>query len=136
MDNADLTQPAFVFWMRCSKLRPGGVTRFDRLDDAVNCVMQHALARTAPVAWIKTMNRHLDMDQIRNIARHSGLVSYLSKSEQGLSACVESAAPAPGASKLKRRQRAPIGREEAPAKVDQPGLPNQRGDRRDDHHAL
>ena len=78
-NNDDLTQPAFVFWMQVSKLRAGGVTRFDRLEDAVQCVMQHAFARNAPVAWIKTMNRHLDMDQIRSIARHSGLVSYLSK---------------------------------------------------------
>ena len=75
MDDLELTQPAFVFWMRSSKLRPGGVTRFDRLEDAVECIMQHAFARTAPVAWIKTMNRHLDMDQIRSIARHSGLIT-------------------------------------------------------------
>jgi hypothetical protein len=27
------------------------------------------------------MNRHLDMDQIRSVARHSGLVSYPSKAE-------------------------------------------------------
>jgi hypothetical protein len=83
MDDVELTQPAFVFWMRSSKLRPGGVTRFDRLEDAVDCVMQHAFARTASVAWIKTMKRHLDMDQIRSIARHSALVSYASKTEQG-----------------------------------------------------
>lgn len=96
MDDAELTQPAFVFWMRLSKLRPGGVTRFDRLEDAVDCVMQHAFARTAPVAWIKTMSRHLDMDQIRSMARHSGLVSYLSKTEQGApgETANEAAAPA------------------------------------------
>lgn len=83
MDNVDLTQPAFVFWMRRSKLRSGGVTRFDRLEDAVNCVMQHAFARSEQIAWIKTTSRHLDMDQIRNIARHIGLVSFLSKTEEG-----------------------------------------------------
>ena len=94
MDNGDdLTQPAFVFWMQVSKLRAGGVTRFDRLEDAVQCVMQHAFARTAPVAWIKTMNRHLDMDQIRSIARHSGLVSYLSKTEPATKG--EATAPTP-----------------------------------------
>ena len=82
MDHVDLKQPAFVFWIRSSKSRLGGVTRFDRLEDAVNCVMQHAFARTTAVAWIKTMNLHLDMDQIRSIARHSGLVSYLSKTGQ------------------------------------------------------
>jgi hypothetical protein len=46
--------------------------------------MQHLGARTEPVAWIKTSNGHLEMDQIRGIARHSGLVSFLSKTEQGV----------------------------------------------------
>jgi hypothetical protein len=70
MGNVDRTRPAFVFWLRGARAgRPGGVTRFDRLEDAVNCVMQHAFARTEQVAWIKTMDRHLDMDQIRNVAR-------------------------------------------------------------------
>jgi hypothetical protein len=32
------------------------------------------------------MDRHLDMDQIRNVARHSGLVSYLSKTEEASNA--------------------------------------------------
>jgi hypothetical protein len=87
MGNVDLTLPAFVFWLRGSRAgRPGGVTRFDRLEDAVNCVMQHAFARTEQVAWIKAMDRHLDMDQIRNVARHSGLVSYLSKTEEASNA--------------------------------------------------
>ena len=83
MDDPELTQPAFVFWMRSSKLRPGGVTRFDRLEDAVECIMQHAFARTAPVAWIKTMNRHLDMDQIRSIAGQSGLITEEVPNAQG-----------------------------------------------------
>jgi hypothetical protein len=96
MDNVDLTRPAFVFWMRRSQAgRLGGVTRFDRLEDAVNCVMQHAFARTEPVAWIKTMDRHLDMDQIRSVARHSGLVSYVSKTEAGSSTSVEGKKSAP-----------------------------------------
>ena len=81
MDKVELTQSAIVFWMPSSRLQPGSVTRFDRLEDAVDRVMQHALARTAPVAWIRTMNQHLDMDQIRSIARHSDLVSYLSKTD-------------------------------------------------------
>ena len=87
MPDVDLTLPAFVFWLRGSRAgRPGGVTRFDRLEDAVNCVMQHAFARTDQVVWIKTMERYLDMDQIRNVARHSGLVSYLAKAEEASNA--------------------------------------------------
>jgi hypothetical protein len=87
MSNVDLTLPAFVFWLRGSRAgRPGGITRFDRLEDAVNCVMQHAFARTEQVAWIKTVDRHLNMDQIRNVARHSGLVGYLSKTEEASNA--------------------------------------------------
>ena len=90
MGNVDLTLPAFVFWLRGSRAgRPGGITRFDRLEDAVNCVMQHAFARTEQVAWIKTMDRHLNMDQIRNVARHSGLVGYLSKTEEVSNASAE-----------------------------------------------
>jgi hypothetical protein len=84
MNDVELNGPAFVFWMRRSKTgRPGGVTRFDHLEDALNCVMEHAFARSEQVAWIKTMNRHLDMDQIRNVARQSGLVSYLSRTGDG-----------------------------------------------------
>jgi hypothetical protein len=87
MPDVDLTLPAFVFWLRGSRAgRPGGITRFNRLEDAINCVMQHAFARSEQVAWIKTMDRHLDMDQIRSVARHSGLVSYLSKAEEASNA--------------------------------------------------
>jgi hypothetical protein len=81
MDNVDPTQSAIVFWMPSSRFQPGKVTRFDRLEDAIDSVMQHALARTAAVAWIRTTKEHLDMDQIRSIARHSELVSYLSKND-------------------------------------------------------
>jgi hypothetical protein len=94
MGNVDLTLPAFVFWLRGSRAgRPGGVTRFDRLEDAVNCVMQHAFARTEQVAWIKTMDRHLDMDQIRKVAQHSGLVSFLSKTEEASTASPKTHGP-------------------------------------------
>jgi hypothetical protein len=72
---------------------PAGVTRFDRLEDAVNCVMQHAFARTEQVAWIKAMDCHLDMDQIRNVARHSGLVSFLSKTEEASTASAKAHGP-------------------------------------------
>jgi hypothetical protein len=73
----DLTQPAIVFWMRQSKFQPGRVTRFDHLEEAVNCVMQHWLAPSDPVAWIRTTNRHLDMDQIRGIGRSKGPKTHL-----------------------------------------------------------
>ena len=79
MEEVDLKQPAFVFWMHPSRLGPGRITRFDDLERAVDCVMQHSLARTTQIAWIKTVTQHLDMDQIRAMARHAGLVSYLSK---------------------------------------------------------
>jgi hypothetical protein len=81
MDQVDLTQPAFVFWMRASKFKPGRITRFDQLEKAVQCVMQHALARTASVAWIKTMNQHLDMQDIRRIARQASLLGFLSNTD-------------------------------------------------------
>ena len=91
MESVDFTQPAIVFWIRSPNLQPGAITRFDRLDDAVHSVMEHASARSAPLAWIKTMGRHLDMDEIRNIARHSGLVGYLSRTDQEVDASVNDA---------------------------------------------
>jgi hypothetical protein len=105
MDDLEPTQPVYVFWMRSSKLRPGGVTRFDRLEDAVECVMQHAFARTASVAWIKTMNRHLDMDQIRSLSRHSGLVSYLSKTEPGTNSSETVRLTSPSRDEVSSRQQ-------------------------------
>jgi hypothetical protein len=82
LNSVDLAQPAFVFWMRSSRFQPGRVTRFDHLAKAIDCVMQHSFAQSAQVAWIKTRDRHLDMDKIRKIAHHSDLVGFLSKTKQ------------------------------------------------------
>ena len=78
---------------------------FDRLEDAAECVMQHAFARTAPVAWIKTMNRHLDMDQIRSLSRHSGLLSYLSKTEPGTNSSETVRLTSPSRDEVSSRQQ-------------------------------
>ena len=95
MGNVGLTQPAIVFCMRSPNLQPGAVTRFDRLDEAVQSVVQHASRPTAAVAWIKTGDRHLDMDEIRNLARHAGLVSYLSRTEHETSTSAREACTKP-----------------------------------------
>jgi hypothetical protein len=75
MDDLDLAQPAFVFWMNDT----GGVTRFERLDDAIQSIMQTGCAKTAPIAWIQTRDRHLSMDEIRSIAKRSSLTWRLSQ---------------------------------------------------------
>jgi hypothetical protein len=68
MEELDLAQPAIVFWERHCECR-GEITRFERLRDAIQCVMQTPSAGTVPVAWISTRDRHLAMDEIRAVAR-------------------------------------------------------------------
>jgi hypothetical protein len=71
----DLSKPAIVFWIH----QPGEITSFDRLRDAVLSVMQIPTAKTAPVAWIRTTDRHIEMDEIRAIALRFSLTWRLSQ---------------------------------------------------------
>ena len=71
MEELDLTQPAIVFWMH----HPGEITRFERLQDAVHSVMVTPSA-TFSIAWIRS-DRHIDMEEIRQIERRSILSRYL-----------------------------------------------------------
>jgi hypothetical protein len=68
-EETDFGQIAFVFWDQHPGMQPGQVTRFDRLDDAIDSVMQEPSAQTERVAWIRTSDRHLSMEEIRVIAR-------------------------------------------------------------------
>jgi hypothetical protein len=68
MSEIDLAQPAIVFWLEYRGTGPGAITRFDHLADAIGSVMEQPSARTVAVAWIKTMDHHLEMEQIRAIA--------------------------------------------------------------------
>jgi hypothetical protein len=79
MGKPDVGQPAIVFWVRASTLQPGTITRFDRPEDAIHSIMADPFAPTTTVAWIKTIDRHIDMEEIRRIARRSNLASYLSR---------------------------------------------------------
>jgi hypothetical protein len=69
----DLNQPAIVFWTH----HPGEITRFDRLEDAVQSVMLTPSAKMFSIAWIKTRDREIEMEEIRQIARRSILSRYL-----------------------------------------------------------
>ena len=73
MDALDLDQPAIVFWMH----HPGEITRFDRLEDAVHSVMMTPSAKLSSVAWITTRDRHIEMEEIRQIERRSILTRHL-----------------------------------------------------------
>ena len=73
MEELDLTQPAIVFWMH----HPGEITRFERLEDAVHSVMVTPSAKLFSIAWITTRDRHIDMEEIRQIERRSILSRYL-----------------------------------------------------------
>ena len=73
MEDLDLNQPAIVFWMH----DPGEITRFDRLEDAVHSVMVKPSAKLFSIAWIRARDRHIEMEEIRQIARRSILSRYL-----------------------------------------------------------
>jgi hypothetical protein len=70
-----LNQPAIVFWIE----RPGEITRFERLRDAIRAVMRTQVTTNAPVAWISTMDRHLTIEEIRQLARGFSLSWRLSQ---------------------------------------------------------
>jgi len=74
MEDLDLAQPAIVFWMHHS-----GITRFERLGDAIQSVMHIPLAKTASVAWIRTKDCNIAMDEIRLIAQRFSLTWRLSQ---------------------------------------------------------
>ena len=73
MEELDLDQPAIVFWMH----HPGELTRFDRLEDAVHSVMLTPSAKMFSIAWIKTRDREIEMEEIRQLERRSILSRYL-----------------------------------------------------------
>ena len=74
MEELDLEQPAIVFWTH----HPGEITRFDRLEDAVHSIMLTPSAKLFSIAWIKARDRHIEMEEIRQIERRSILSRYLS----------------------------------------------------------
>jgi len=75
MEGLDLAQPAIVFWMHHS----GEIKRFERLGDAIQSVMHIPLAKTASVAWIRTKDCNIAMDEIRLIAQRFSLTWRLSQ---------------------------------------------------------
>ena len=73
MEELDLNQPAIVFWMH----HQGEITRFERLQDAIHSVMVTPSAKMSSIACITTRDRHIDMEEIRQIERRSILSRYL-----------------------------------------------------------
>jgi len=67
--SSSLREMAIVFWDQHPGMQPGQLTRFDRLGDAIESVMQEPSAANASVSWIKTGSRHLSMTEIRALAR-------------------------------------------------------------------
>jgi hypothetical protein len=73
VEDLDLNQPAIVFWTH----HAGQITRFDRLEDAVLSVMLTPSAKMFSIAWIKTRDREIEMEEIRQLERRSILSRYL-----------------------------------------------------------
>jgi hypothetical protein len=79
MEKSDPAEVAIVFWTYGRRGARGDVTRFDSLEDAIHSVMETPSAKCAPVAWIRTADRHLPMDEIRRMARRFTLASRLAR---------------------------------------------------------
>ena len=79
MEKIDPAGVAIVFWTHGPRGERGEVTRFDSLDDAIHSVMETPSAKSASVAWIRTADRHLTVDEIRQMARQSTLASRLAR---------------------------------------------------------
>jgi hypothetical protein len=60
-----------------SEASRGEITRFERLEDAVHSVMVTPSAKLFSIAWITTRDRHIDMEEIRQIERRSILSRHL-----------------------------------------------------------
>jgi len=73
VEDLDLNQPAIVFWTH----HAGQITRFERLEDAVHSVMLTPSAKMFSIAWIKTRDREIEMEEIRQLERRSILSRYL-----------------------------------------------------------
>ena len=74
MEELELDQPAIVFWIN----HPGELTRFERLEEAVHCVMRDPSSKMFSIAWIRARDRHIEMEEIRRIERLSILARHLS----------------------------------------------------------
>src|SRR5215210_6737610 len=86
MEEPDVAQAAIVFWMH----RPSEITRFHRLGEAIRSVMQTPSANTAPIAWIRTLQRHFEMDEIRHISNRFSLTWRLSQVAEEVGKAAES----------------------------------------------
>lgn len=75
MQDLDLAQPAIVFWI----YRPGEITRFERLGDAIQSIMYTPSAKTTSIAWVRTKDCNIEMEEIRLIARRLSLTWRLSQ---------------------------------------------------------
>jgi hypothetical protein len=81
MQDLDLAQPAIVFWI----YRPGELTRFERLGDAIQSIMHTPSAKTTSIAWVRTKDCNIEMEEIRLIARHFSLTWRLSQVAEAVS---------------------------------------------------
>jgi hypothetical protein len=79
MDKLNSGDVAIVFWTHGSRGQRGEVTRFDCLKDAIQAVMDSPLSNSAPIAWIRTADRHFMMNDIRQMAGGRTLASRLAQ---------------------------------------------------------
>lgn len=79
MDKLNSADVAIVFWTHGPRGQRGEVTRFDCLKDAIQAVMDSPSSKSASIAWIRTADRHLMMNDIRQMTAQRTLASRLAQ---------------------------------------------------------
>jgi len=79
MDKRNSADVAIVFWTYGPRGQRGEVTRFDCLKEAIRAVMDSPSSKSASIAWIRTADRHLTMNDIRQMAGRRTLTSRLAQ---------------------------------------------------------
>jgi hypothetical protein len=103
MEDVDLAQPAIVFWIH----HPGEITRFEQLGDAIQSIMHAPSAKTASIAWIRTKDCNIAMDEIRLIARRFSLTWRLSRVAKAVTAATHNVKSLEHPKRRRRRWSAP-----------------------------
>jgi hypothetical protein len=79
MGEVNSADVAIVFWTHGSRGKRGEVTRFECLTEAIQAVMASPSSKSASIAWIRTADQHLTMNDLRQMADRRTVASRLAR---------------------------------------------------------
>ena len=79
MGEVNSADVAIVFWTYGSRGKRGEVTRFECLTEAIQAVMASPSSKSASIAWIRTADQHLTMNDLRQMADRRTVASRLAR---------------------------------------------------------